>query len=159
MAVVSTVDENGYFEHTGYGYTSLEKFIDAARLVSAGERTAASFELSVVRWRQAEERCCGELTSSLPTSSSTTLYPRWAWFTLLVDWQNVSDPNQRGTAVYTASWAAPLKAGVHSEQRFHYMHPREVAIPVVAEAVTLVGLYRPSIIQQWIWDQTRVQGR
>jgi D-galacturonate reductase len=37
-------DENGYFEHTGYGYTSLEKFIDAARLVSAGERTAASFE-------------------------------------------------------------------------------------------------------------------
>jgi D-galacturonate reductase len=41
--------------------------------------------------------------------------------TLLVDWQNLSDPNQRGTAVYTASWAAPLKAGVHSEQRFHYM--------------------------------------
>jgi hypothetical protein len=41
--------------------------------------------------------------------------------TLLVDWQNLSDENQRGTAVYTASWAAPLKAGVHSEQRFHYM--------------------------------------
>lgn len=41
--------------------------------------------------------------------------------TLLVDWQNLTDPNQRGTAVYTASWAAPLKAGVHSEQRFHYM--------------------------------------
>jgi D-galacturonate reductase len=41
--------------------------------------------------------------------------------TLLVDWQNVSDEKQHGTAVYTASWAAPLKAGVHSEQRFHYM--------------------------------------
>lgn len=41
--------------------------------------------------------------------------------TLLVDWQNVNDDKQRGTAVYTASWAAPLKAGVHSEQRFHYM--------------------------------------
>ena len=41
--------------------------------------------------------------------------------TLLVDWQNVQDSKQRGTAVYTASWAAPLKAGVHSEQRFHYM--------------------------------------
>lgn len=41
--------------------------------------------------------------------------------TLLVDWQNISDEKQRGTAVYTASWAAPLKAGVHSEQRFHYM--------------------------------------
>lgn len=41
--------------------------------------------------------------------------------TLLVDWVNISDSEKRGTAVYTASWAAPLKAGVHSEQRFHYM--------------------------------------
>jgi len=41
--------------------------------------------------------------------------------TLLVDWVNVNDSKQKGTAVYTASWAAPLKAGVHSEQRFHYM--------------------------------------
>lgn len=41
--------------------------------------------------------------------------------TLLVDWVNISTPTQRGTAVYTASWAAPLKAGVHSEQRLHYM--------------------------------------
>jgi D-galacturonate reductase len=37
-------DEEGYLDHTGYGYTSLEKFIDAARLVSGGERTADSFE-------------------------------------------------------------------------------------------------------------------
>jgi D-galacturonate reductase len=37
-------DENGYMEHTGYGYVSLEKFIDAAQLVSAGKRTAESFE-------------------------------------------------------------------------------------------------------------------
>ena len=28
--------------------------------------------------------------------------------------------------------------------------PIEVAIPVVADAVTLVGLYLPSTIQQWI---------
>jgi D-galacturonate reductase len=41
--------------------------------------------------------------------------------TLLVDWVNIEDETKRGTAVYTASWAAPLKAGVHSEQRFHYM--------------------------------------
>lgn len=41
--------------------------------------------------------------------------------TLLVDWVNINDSKQKGTAVYTASWAAPLKAGVHSEQRFHYM--------------------------------------
>lgn len=41
--------------------------------------------------------------------------------TLLVDWVNIADESKRGTAVYTASWAAPLKAGVHSNQRFHYM--------------------------------------
>jgi D-galacturonate reductase len=41
--------------------------------------------------------------------------------TLLVDWVNVADESKRGIAVYTASWAAPLKAGVHSNQRFHYM--------------------------------------
>lgn len=37
--------------------------------------------------------------------------------TLLVDWVSVSDPETRGTGIYTASWAAPMKAGVHSEQR------------------------------------------
>jgi D-galacturonate reductase len=41
--------------------------------------------------------------------------------TLLVDWVKVDDESKRGTAVYTASWAAPLKAGVHSEQYFHCM--------------------------------------
>lgn len=41
--------------------------------------------------------------------------------TLLVDWVSNTDDSKRGTGVYTASWAAPLKAGVHSEQRFHYM--------------------------------------
>ena len=29
--------------------------------------------------------------------------------------------------------------------------PMDVAIPVVADAVTFVGLYRPSTIQQWIY--------
>ncbi|KAL7410013.1 dehydrogenase [Mrakia frigida] len=41
--------------------------------------------------------------------------------TLLVDWVNVKEPEKKGTGVYTASWAAPMKAGVHSEQHFHYM--------------------------------------
>lgn len=41
--------------------------------------------------------------------------------TILVDWVNIAEPEKRGTGVYTASWAAPLNAGVHSEQRFHYM--------------------------------------
>ncbi|KAH8692739.1 putative NAD binding Rossmann fold oxidoreductase [Talaromyces proteolyticus] len=41
--------------------------------------------------------------------------------TLLVDWRKKSDPSRVATGVYTASWTAPQKAGVHSNQYFHYM--------------------------------------
>ncbi|GME28018.1 putative d-galacturonic acid reductase [Neofusicoccum parvum] len=41
--------------------------------------------------------------------------------TLLVDWVKKTDPSKRATGVYTASWTAPQKAGVHSNQYFHYM--------------------------------------
>ena len=41
--------------------------------------------------------------------------------TLLVDWQSTKSPTHRGTGVYTASWTAPLKAGVHSAQHWYYM--------------------------------------
>ncbi|KZT06882.1 NAD-P-binding protein [Laetiporus sulphureus 93-53] len=41
--------------------------------------------------------------------------------TLLVDWQSLVSSRHRGTAVYTASWTAPLKSGVHSAQRWYYM--------------------------------------
>lgn len=41
--------------------------------------------------------------------------------TLLVTWQKKSDPSKVATGVYTASWTAPQKAGVHSNQYFHYM--------------------------------------
>ncbi|KAF8078449.1 hypothetical protein FPV67DRAFT_1465314 [Lyophyllum atratum] len=41
--------------------------------------------------------------------------------TLLVDWQSIKSPKHKGTAVYTASWTAPLKAGVHSAQHWYYM--------------------------------------
>ncbi|KAH0590531.1 hypothetical protein H2248_000677 [Termitomyces sp. 'cryptogamus'] len=41
--------------------------------------------------------------------------------TLLVDWQSIKSPKHRGTAVYTASWTAPLQAGVHSAQHWYYM--------------------------------------
>lgn len=41
--------------------------------------------------------------------------------TLLVDWQSIKSPRHKGTAVYTASWTAPLKAGVHSAQHWYYM--------------------------------------
>lgn len=40
---------------------------------------------------------------------------------LLVHWVKKSDPSKRATGVYTASWTAPQKAGVHSNQYFHYM--------------------------------------
>jgi len=41
--------------------------------------------------------------------------------TLLVDWQSVQSSKHKGIAVYTASWTAPLKAGVHSAQHWYYM--------------------------------------
>ena len=41
--------------------------------------------------------------------------------TLLVDWQSDASPRHRGTAVYTASWTAPLKSGVHTAQHWYYM--------------------------------------
>lgn len=40
---------------------------------------------------------------------------------LLVQWKLKSDPSKIATGVYTASWTAPQKAGVHSNQYFHYM--------------------------------------
>ncbi|KAJ3016051.1 hypothetical protein NUW54_g890 [Trametes sanguinea] len=41
--------------------------------------------------------------------------------TLLVDWQSLSSSKHKGTAVYTASWTAPLKSGVHTNQHWYYM--------------------------------------
>jgi D-galacturonate reductase len=40
---------------------------------------------------------------------------------LLVHWVKKDDPEKRATGVYTASWTAPQRAGVHSNQYFHYM--------------------------------------
>ena len=40
---------------------------------------------------------------------------------LLVQWQRRDDWSKIATAVYTASWTAPKKAGVHSNQYFHCM--------------------------------------
>lgn len=41
--------------------------------------------------------------------------------TLLVNWEKKNEPSKLATGVYTASWTAPQKAGVHSNQYFHYM--------------------------------------
>lgn len=40
---------------------------------------------------------------------------------LLVHWERPSEPGKHATGVYTASWTAPQKAGVHSNQYFHYL--------------------------------------
>ncbi|KAB8343136.1 hypothetical protein FH972_022729 [Carpinus fangiana] len=46
--------------------------------------------------------------------------------TLLVQWRKARpttlwEESQRATGVYTASWTAPQKAGLHSQQYFHYV--------------------------------------
>ncbi|KAL2136906.1 hypothetical protein VTI74DRAFT_67 [Chaetomium olivicolor] len=40
---------------------------------------------------------------------------------LLVQWEKKDDPSKQATGVYTASWTAPQRAGVHSNQYFHYL--------------------------------------
>lgn len=40
---------------------------------------------------------------------------------LLVHWEHRDDKSKQATGVYTASWTAPQKAGVHSNQYFHYL--------------------------------------
>ncbi|KAK5663103.1 hypothetical protein OQA88_6519 [Cercophora sp. LCS_1] len=40
---------------------------------------------------------------------------------LLVHWEQEGDSSKRATGVYTASWTAPQRAGVHSNQYFHYL--------------------------------------
>jgi D-galacturonate reductase len=41
--------------------------------------------------------------------------------TVMVDWVHKEDESKRATGVYTASWTAPERAGVHSNQYFHYL--------------------------------------
>lgn len=40
---------------------------------------------------------------------------------LLVTWRKKSDPMKTAVGVYTASWVAPQRAGLHSSQGFHYL--------------------------------------
>lgn len=40
---------------------------------------------------------------------------------LLVHWEKKDDQSKQATGVYTASWTAPQRAGVHSNQYFHYL--------------------------------------
>lgn len=40
---------------------------------------------------------------------------------LLVTWAKTGDTSKRAVAVYTSSWTAPERAGVHTNQHFHYL--------------------------------------
>jgi hypothetical protein len=60
--------------------------------------------------------------------------------TLLVDWQSIKSQTHRGTGVYTASWTAPLKAGVHSAQQWYYMAEK---VGVLAFIIWLDNSIRP----------------
>jgi D-galacturonate reductase len=40
---------------------------------------------------------------------------------LLVTWVKKDDPTKKGIAVYTSSWTAPQRSGVHTTQHFHYL--------------------------------------
>lgn len=65
--------------------------------------------------------------------------------TLLVEYmvlnpQDGTETNKRATAVFTASWAAPCGAGVHSEQRFHIVGTRgEVTVNQARRGYTVVS--------------------
>ena len=41
--------------------------------------------------------------------------------TVLVTWVKKDDTKKRGIAVFTSSWTAPHRAGVHTNQYFHYL--------------------------------------
>lgn len=40
---------------------------------------------------------------------------------LLVTWAKKDEPTKRAIGVYTSSWTAPQKAGIHTNQYFHYL--------------------------------------
>ena len=50
--------------------------------------------------------------------------------TLLVVWRKRDDPSKVATGVYTASWTAPQKAGVHSNQYFDCVSSCILMLPV-----------------------------
>ncbi|KAF8640501.1 hypothetical protein AX17_000163 [Amanita inopinata Kibby_2008] len=67
-------------------------------------------------------RVVASAATGIATSEPYNCVPRTEdTITLLVDWQSVKSSKHRGTAVYTASWTAPLKAGIHSAQHWYYL--------------------------------------
>ena len=76
----------------------------------------------MMQGRAVPTRVTASAAAGIATSEPFNCVPQTEdTITLLVDWQSLSSQKHRGTAVYTASWTAPLKAGVHTSQHFYYM--------------------------------------
>jgi len=117
-------DFNFYCSYMSQPKFQLETFKSWAGIDSDISYYLNSHHIDIHCWMVEGRYKPTKVTASATTGIATSMGcdPRTEdTITLLVDWENIKDSKQRGTAVYTASWAAPLKAGVHSEQRFHYM--------------------------------------
>ena len=76
----------------------------------------------IMQDRAVPTRVVASASTGIATSEPYNCVPQTEdTITLLVDWQSLSSSKHRSTAVYTASWTAPLKAGVHSAQHWYYM--------------------------------------
>ncbi|RDX55955.1 D-galacturonic acid reductase [Lentinus brumalis] len=76
----------------------------------------------MMQGRAVPTRVVGSAATGIATSEPYNCVPQTEdTITLLVDWQSLSSSKHKGTAVYTASWTAPLKSGVHTNQHFYYM--------------------------------------
>ncbi|EIM92666.1 D-galacturonic acid reductase [Stereum hirsutum FP-91666 SS1] len=76
----------------------------------------------ILQGRAVPTRVVASAATGIATSEPYNCVPQTEdTITLLVDWQSLSSSKHKGTAVYTASWTAPLKSGVHSAQHWYYM--------------------------------------
>lgn len=76
----------------------------------------------IMQGRAVPTRVTASAATGIATSEPFNCVPQTEdTITLLVDWQSLTSSKHKGTAVYTASWTAPLKSGVHTAQHWYYM--------------------------------------
>jgi D-galacturonate reductase len=76
----------------------------------------------MLQGRAVPTRVVASAATGIATSEPYNCVPQTEdTITLLVDWRSLTSATHKGTAVYTASWTAPIGAGVHSKQHFYYM--------------------------------------
>lgn len=86
----------------------------------------SSHHIDICCWmlqdRAVPTRVVASAATGIATSEPYNCVPQTEdTITLMVDWESTTSSKHRGTGVYTASWTAPLKAGVHSAQHWYYM--------------------------------------